>query len=205
MARLRRRAPGDSDASTLPGTLDRGNRALALQYLWKVANTDYPRFHSIRLTALHEFNHWLARTALSKRPDLKQMGVPAALIADVPLGLRVVLGWNLDNVDMDLWVRDPLGEWAYYSQRQTRSGGQMSDDFTQGYGPETFTIARALPGTYTVYVHYYADHQQKLSVPSAVYLDLYSPYQGDATSVQSTMRALKAGEEQHLIGEFVVP
>ena len=89
---------------------ERGNRALALQYLWKVANTDYPRFHSIRLTALHEFNHWLARTALSKRPDLKQMGVPAALIADVPLGLRVVLGWNLDNVDMDLWVRDPLGE-----------------------------------------------------------------------------------------------
>lgn len=184
---------------------DRGNRALALAYLWKIASHPYPRFHAIRLTALHEFNHWLARTPAAKRPDLKQMGVPAELIGDVPLGLRVVLGWNLDNVDMDLWVRDPLGEWAYYSQPQSLSGGQMSDDFTQGYGPETFTIARALPGTYSVFVHYYADHQQKLSVPSVVYLDLYSPYHGQDTQVQSTMRSLKAGEEQHFIGEFVVP
>ena len=184
---------------------DRGNPKLALEYLWKVASEDYPRFDAIRLTALHEFNHWLARTPATERPDLEQLGVPAALIAEVPLGLRVVLGWNLDNVDMDLWVRDPLGEWAYYSQPQTRSGGQMSDDFTQGYGPESFTIARAIPGTYTVFVHYYADHQQKLPVPSVVYLDLYSPYHGNATTLQSTMRQLKAGEEQHLIGEFVVP
>jgi Ca-activated chloride channel homolog len=122
----------------------------------------------------------------------------------VPVGLRVVLGWNANDVDIDLWVRDPAGEWAYYSQKQTSTGGQMSEDFTQGYGPETFTIARPLPGTYTVYAHYFANHEQKLAAPISVYLEFQTPFGRGAAKTVATVRRLDTSKEEIEIGSFTV-
>jgi uncharacterized protein YfaP (DUF2135 family) len=59
----------------------------------------------------------------------------------MPLDLRVVLSWDADNSDMDLWVTDPNGERAYYGNRLTYQGGRMSQDFTGGYGPSSSRCA----------------------------------------------------------------
>jgi Ca-activated chloride channel homolog len=186
-----------------------GDQKRALTLLWHVASHDWDsRFNSIQLTALHEFNDLLARAAQAHQLNTvsltKELGVPKALIGPVPVGLRVVLGWNANDVDIDLWVRDPAGEWAYYSQKQTNTGGQMSDDFTEGYGPETFTIARPLPGTYTVFAHYFANHEQKLAAPITVYLEFQTPFGAGAAKTTATVRRLEAGKEHIEIGRFTV-
>ncbi len=182
----------------------------ALEMLWYVASHNWDsRFNSIQLTSLHEFNDLLTRANRLQRPDLEKLGVPAELLGPVPVGLRVVMGWNANDVDIDLWVLDPAGEWAYYSQKQTTTGGQMSDDFTEGYGPETFTIARPLPGTYTVYAHYFANHEQKLAAPITVYLEFQTPFGQagltlDKAQTTATVRRLKDNKEHIEIGRFTV-
>ncbi len=186
-----------------------GDLKRALSMLWHVASNDWDsRFNSIQLTALHEFNDLLARAAntgqINAGSVTKELGVPKALIGPVPVGLRVVMGWNANDVDIDLWVRDPAGEWAYYSQKQTVTGGQMSDDFTEGYGPETFTIARPLPGTYTVYAHYFANHEQKLAAPITVYLEFQTPFGNGGAKTTATVRRLEDGKEHIEIGRFTV-
>ena len=182
-----------------------GNTTLALTLLWHVASHDWDaRFNSITLTSLHEFNDVLAATPVKLRPNLQALGVPDALISPLPVGLRVVMGWNANDVDIDLWVRDPLGEWAYYAQRQTESGGQMSDDFTQGYGPETFTIAKPIPGKYTIFAHYFGNSQQKLSVPITVYLEFQTPFGSGKSAISAVVRRLDTRKQDQEIGEFTV-
>src|SRR5258708_40297051 len=69
--------------------------------------------------------------------------------------LRVTISWNTDNTDVDLWVMEPDGTKCFYQNQKTSSGGQLSQDQTQGYGPERYQIQKGLPGGYTVIVHYY--------------------------------------------------
>ncbi len=69
--------------------------------------------------------------------------------------LRVTISWNTDNTDVDLWIMEPDGTKCFYQNQKTSSGGQLSQDQTQGYGPERYQVVKALPGVYTVIVHYY--------------------------------------------------
>ena len=101
---------------------------------------------------------------------------PAELIAFPTNELRVILSWDADATDIDLWVTDPTGETVMYSRNRGQTGGHVSNDFTQGYGPEIFTIARALPGTYTVHANYYGNRQQKLSGATTVQLEFQTAF-----------------------------
>ena len=69
--------------------------------------------------------------------------------------IKVYLSWDTDRTDVDLWVTNPAGEKVFYSHKQGRFGGQLFGDVTDGYGPESFTAAKAKTGTYAVEVHYY--------------------------------------------------
>ncbi len=69
--------------------------------------------------------------------------------------LRVTLTWNVDATDIDLWVTDPLGEKCYYSHKILKSGGQLLDDLTGGYGPERFEAKQVIPGKYLIQASYY--------------------------------------------------
>lgn len=76
------------------------------------------------------------------------------------LGLMVWLGWDTDHTDIDLHVVEPNGNEVYYSNKRSAIGGHLSRDFTQGYGPEVYTLRDAPPGKYVVRAKYYASHQQ---------------------------------------------
>ena len=66
--------------------------------------------------------------------------------------------------DIDLHVKEPTGEEVYYSHnRSATTGGAVSRDFTQGYGPEVYTLAHAPVGNYSVRTNYYGSHQYVLS------------------------------------------
>jgi Ca-activated chloride channel homolog len=173
--------------------------------LWHViANPWDERFESIALTALHEFNEIYFGAPANQRVNATEMGIPKAALSPAPVGLRVVMGWNANDVDMDLWVLDPSGEWAFYGQPKTLSGGQMSRDFTAGYGPETFTIAKPIKGRYRVFANYFANHQQKLAVPISVYLSFQTPFNIGKTDTQNVVHRLDTNKQVQEIGSFTV-
>jgi uncharacterized protein YfaP (DUF2135 family) len=79
-----------------------------------------------------------------------------SFFAKVPArDIKVVLTWDTAT-DVDLWVIDPEGNKCYYGNRSTPRGGNLDVDITTGYGPETFSMLKALPGTYSVQVQYYS-------------------------------------------------
>src|SRR5262249_6007732 len=45
--------------------------------------------------------------------------------------LRVSISWNTDATDVDLWVIEPDGTKVFYSNKRSKSGGQMSEVATQ--------------------------------------------------------------------------
>lgn len=69
--------------------------------------------------------------------------------------IKVYLSWDTDRTDVDLWLTNPLGEKVFYSNRKGKLGGELFDDVTTGYGPESFTAAKAHAGTYSVTVDYF--------------------------------------------------
>ncbi len=82
-----------------------------------------------------------------------------SFFANVPsLNLSVVLTWDTPGTDVDLHVIDPTGEECDYTHKETQAGGRLDVDDTDGYGPEIFTLANALEGTYKIVVKYFSDH-----------------------------------------------
>ena len=85
--------------------------------------------------------------------------------------IKAVLTWDTAT-DVDLWIIDPTGEKCYYGQRSTKAGGNLDVDVTTGYGPETFSMAKALPGGYSVQVQYYSSYGVPVTRVN-VYLVIY--------------------------------
>ncbi len=121
------------------------------------------RFANIELIALSEANDILA--LLKHQPTLDPITVPIdpRLQTNLDSDLRIVLEWDADATDMDLWVTEPSGERCLYSHNRTTIGGWMSNDMTQGYGPEEYFVRRAMPGQYKIQANYYGSSQQTLS------------------------------------------
>jgi uncharacterized protein YfaP (DUF2135 family) len=80
-----------------------------------------------------------------------------------PSDLRVTITWNTDATDVDLWVIEPDGTKCYFQHTRTESGGELSQDQTQGYGPERYQIAKAKAGEYRVVVHYFSANPNLLA------------------------------------------
>jgi hypothetical protein len=146
----------------------------ALQYEIILAGTWHNRFHqSIKTVAFEEYLRMMQEAVRRKdvSPKLKDyFGGQLERWAgqQQQSDLRVTISWNTDATDVDLWVIEPDGTKCYYQQQQTRNGGQLSSDQTQGYGPERYQVRKALAGTYTVIVHYYRANQNLLAGESHV-------------------------------------
>lgn len=69
--------------------------------------------------------------------------------------IKIYLSWDTDRTDVDLWITNPAGQKVYFRKKKGKFGGALFDDVTSGYGPESFTSERAVPGTYLVQVNYY--------------------------------------------------
>ncbi|NML08299.1 VIT domain-containing protein [Sphingomonas sp. G-3-2-10] len=126
-------------------------RAIAL--LSEVALTPWDdTWDGIELISLMEANALI--------PRLEALGGTAKLdprlIGLLDVDLRVVVDWDTNATDLDLWVDEPTGERAIYNNPRTAIGGRLSNDMTSGYGPEEYMIHRAPAGTYTVRADVYA-------------------------------------------------
>jgi hypothetical protein len=90
--------------------------------------------------------------------------------------LIVTVMWNTDGTDVDLHVIEPSGEECYYQHRTTRSGGQLSSDVTDGYGPEMYFVRAAPGGSYQIRTKYFAADQNRLSTRTRVIAAVYEDW-----------------------------
>ena len=173
----------------------------AADALYEVARREWDgRFAEIGLIALTEMNALIA----THPGAIDTSHFDKRLLRNLPVDLRVVLNWDADNSDMDLWVTDPNGERAYYGNRLTRQGGRMSADLTSGYGPEEFMLKAALPGRYKVEANYYGNRQQLISGSVTLRLALITAFGTPRAREQSTILRLEDRQETVLVGEFEV-
>lgn len=109
-------------------------------------------YDGIEMISLMELNRII--------PTINRMGgkvdIDPRLVALLDTDLRILLEWNTDHTDMDLWVDEPSGERAIYSHPRTVIGGRLSNDMTQGYGPEEYLLRRAMDGTYEIRANVFA-------------------------------------------------
>ena len=178
-----------------------GARQEAIRHLYDVATRQWDgRFAEVELVALNEMNQ-----IVSTSPAALDTGfIDARLLRNMPLDLRVVLSWDSDNSDMDLWVTDPNGEKCYYGNKLTYQGGLISDDFTGGYGPEEFVLRDAKPGKYRVEAHYYGDRQQMVTGATTLSLKFSTGWGTRGQRDQAVTLRLSGKNESVLVGEFEV-
>lgn len=178
-----------------------GQRQAAVDMLYEVVSRPWHgRFPEVELIALAELNA-IAATSTHK---LDVSRFDQRLMRNLPLDLRVVLTWDADNTDIDLWVTDPDGQKAFYGHRLTHQGGRMSLDFTGGYGPEEFSLKSAKPGKYKVEAQYYGDSRQNVTGPTTLQVKLATKFGTSKEQEQMVTLRLKSQRELVYVGEFEV-
>ncbi len=178
-----------------------GQYQQGIQHLYDVVTRPWDgRFSEVELVALNELN---AIIATSPQP-LDTAFIDHRLLKNMPLDLRVVLGWDSDNSDMDLWVTDPNGERCYYGNRNTYQGGLLSDDFTGGYGPEEFVLKDAKPGKYKVEANFFGDRQQIVTGATTLGMLFSTGWGTRRQQDQSVTLRLSGQSETVFVGEFEV-
>jgi len=158
------------------------------------------RFPEIELITLAELNAIIATADAA----LDTGRIDQRLLRNLPLDLRVVLSWDADNTDIDLWVIDPDGEKAFYGNQLTWQGGRMSQDFTGGYGPEEFSLKAAKPGKYKVQAQFYGHRQQIVAGATTLQLTLSTRFGTREQQVRAVTLRLKGQSEVVTVGEFTV-
>jgi len=175
----------------------------AVQLLNEVIMTPWEGdYDGIEVIALMEANAMLPRLAgLGVRKSPLDPRLQALLDVD----LRVVIEWNTGATDMDLWVDEPGGERAIYSNPRTANGGLLSNDMTSGFGPEEYLLRRSAPGEYRVSVNVFAadsiNPNGSTVVTARLYRDFGRPGQKEQT-MEIELSPDDAGER--LIGRFTV-
>ena len=120
----------------------------------------------------------------------KKMPVPKA-------DMLVTMMWNQDQTDVDLHVIEPSGEECFYSHKKTKSGGEITDDITTGFGPEMYFNETAPDGTYKIAVKFFGSGQNRASVKNKVYLSVFEGFGSDQEKVtRKTIRLKDAGEHR---------
>ncbi|SEQ77528.1 VIT domain-containing protein [Pedobacter rhizosphaerae] len=183
---------------------DDGQYQKALDNLYSVLTNDYnaqisDRDHGIEEIIISEINNLIARHG----KELNTRQIDKRLIQSLPVDVRVVLNWNKNDTDIDLWLTDPTGEKGYYGNPKTKIGGRISDDFISGYGPEQFMIKKAIKGKYKIEVNYYGDQQINISGPTTVTAEIYTRYATGKQQREVIVLPMSASNKTgNLVGEF---
>jgi uncharacterized protein YfaP (DUF2135 family) len=77
--------------------------------------------------------------------------------AKTPARIRVLLGWDDNQADIDLHIITPDGQHAFWGDPVLSNGGGLDVDSVDGAGPEIFSMAAPLRGVYYVYLNYWGN------------------------------------------------
>ncbi|KAF0972235.1 hypothetical protein FDP41_009543 [Naegleria fowleri] len=128
------------------------------------------------------------------------------LIHHFDLDIRISMAWDLDNVDIDLHVQEPApyGEHVYYAHNRSITGGFVSRDFRNGYGPEEYMIKKAQKGVYKATTNYYANHAQNLTGGTTVLGTFFTNYMREDEKRQMVTVRLNSQEQDVTVCEVEI-
>lgn len=190
-------------AETAGETRARADLNRAVKLLDEVIMTPWEDdYDGIELVSLMEANALLPRLqALGEH----EVPLHPSLRALLDVDLRVVIEWNTGATDMDLWVDEPNGERAIYSNARTAIGGRLSNDMTAGYGPEEYLLRRAAQGEYRISVHVYGSDAINPNGTTVVTAKLFRDFGRPNQAVRTMeIELLPDDEGEKLIGKFTV-
>ncbi|OGF60002.1 MAG: hypothetical protein A2Y62_18440 [Candidatus Fischerbacteria bacterium RBG_13_37_8] len=171
----------------------------AIELLNHVIMTKWDRFDEIELIALMDMN---AIIPLARKAGISEFKVVPQLLQLLDLDIRIVLTWDADMTDIDLWVIEPTEEKAFYSNKLTSIGGLVSRDFTQGYGPEEYLIKKAMKGRYKIQVNYYGSNTQTLLGPVTLQVNIFTNYSRPNEQKKSITMRLDNKKDVLTVGEI---
>jgi len=186
--------------------MDLGNYQKSLDMLYEGMTKSYSdemneMYDGIEEIFLTEINHII--TLHKNKLNIKKIN--KRIIAPMQTDIRVVMNWNMNNTDIDLWVTDPNGEKCLYSNSETQIGGRLSEDFTEGFGPEQFMLKNGIKGKYKIEIDYYNDTQMTLAGLTTIMAEIYLNY-GTVKEEKKiiTLQMQKDKEGAVFIGEVVL-
>lgn len=149
---------GDDSSANEQETLYREALGHLVHVITEPWEDDYEGIH---LIALQDLNRTLARLRKRKRKMFqRELGLHKTFYRNLDVDVRILVDWTADDADLDIHVIERVDaddeEEAYYSNRATEMGGRVSNDMTEGYGPEEYLIRHAPNGLYRVESDYYA-------------------------------------------------
>jgi hypothetical protein len=166
------------------------------------------RFGDLRTIVVLDYVRFL-RGLLAKPGNEQLRGYASARLATLQQEAKldradvvVSITWNTDATDVDLHVVEPSGEECFYQHRSTRSGGELTQDVTQGYGPEMYVLRRAPTGTYNVFAHYFASNRNRASARTKVYVTMIENWGTPGEQVTERVIALETGKQKHAIAQL---
>ena len=155
----------------------------AVELLYKVITESWDgRFGEIKSVAINEMNAIIS----AHKDAVNATAIDSRLVYAMPVDVRIVIGWSSDNSDIDLWVTDPGKEKCFYEHTETEIGGKISQDVTQGFGPEEFSLKKAINGKYKVEVNLFGDTRQTLGGPISIKAHLFTDF-GKPTQKRETI------------------
>ena len=170
----------------------------AVETLYKVVKNAWDeRFGDVQLVTMNDINSLVAR-----HKGIKTNFMDKRLLKSEPVDIRVVLSWDTDNCDMDLWVTDPTDEKCFFDNKLTYLGGKISKDVTQGYGPEEFMLKKAPKGSYKIEADYFGTRSQKQLMPVTLRITFYTHFGTDKEQKQETTVRLTNEEDLIEVGSF---
>ena len=181
-----------------------GNADLAIGY-YEAALAGHwdSRFGEFHKIAAIDYAHLLRRVdkgdLKTQLPDLARRRLEA-MNREVDLAgadLVVMVTWNTDNSDVDLHVVEPSGEECYYGHRDTKTGGKLTQDVTQGYGPEMYVLKKAPGGTYGIRAHYYASQRNRATARTKVFAHVIENWGRPNEKVTESVVTLVEGKDDH--------
>ncbi|WP_196890233.1 VIT domain-containing protein [Aureivirga sp. CE67] len=155
-----------------------GEHQKAIELLYAIVNGSLyekdseRRFRGIEEIVFIEMNRILHKYPKKVDTDF----IDSKYIENLSMDFRIVIDWNHNNTDIDLWVTDPNKEKCYYNHKKTKINGRISDDMTQGFGPESFTLKRKKEGDYLGQIKYFGDTKQKISGPTILKATIFENY-----------------------------
>ncbi|WP_229724575.1 VIT domain-containing protein [Winogradskyella forsetii] len=155
-------------------------------------------FKGIKRIAENEIKHLITLY----EDDLDLSEIDKKLIDEINYDIRVVVDWNHNDTDIDLHIIDPNLEECFYSHPKTKIGGCMSPDMTQGFGPEEFTLPKALKGNYFVKIKYYGDRYQKIENPTFMKVTIFKNYGSKNQSIEKQIIRLTKSDDEEIIAKL---
>jgi hypothetical protein len=156
---------------------DNGEAQAALDSLCGLLTKTYSDNIADRSRGIDEIVVMEINRLIAKNANLNTSKINKARIANIPVDIRVVINWNMNDADIDLCVIDPDGEECCYGHGETKIGGRISGD-SRDYGPKQFILKNAVKGKYRVLVNYLDGRRVTSAVPSTVMAEIYTNYAG---------------------------